>query len=58
MKEELKIDKLEDTYEKIEVETHGCLDDCRRRKWVGNSNFWTKDCKKEIYTDAHWITKH
>lgn len=34
--------------------TGGCLEDCSREIWVGNSNRYTNGCRIEEHVDAHW----
>ena len=56
--EELKIERLEEGIEiDVEVNGNGCLDDCVRPIWKGNSNSWTQGCYKDDHYDAHWTTK-
>lgn len=36
----------------------GCLSDCSREIWVGNSNKYTYGCRIREFKDAHWSKCH
>ena len=57
-KEDLKVEKLEETVEEgTEVNGNGCLNDCARPIWSGNSSSWQSGCSKKDHYDAHWSVK-
>lgn len=45
MSKELRISKIQDKIEGLEVKGQGCRNDCKQGHWSGNNSYYTSGCK-------------